>query len=181
MVTLCVGVVLVLPEGRQRGMVLEADDMAERLRAELPGALRGGRVVGYFQPEVELSTGRLVAAELLARWEHPDLVILQPALFLPLAEELGLMGELSRLMLRQALGQHRAWAAAGWAVPVSVNIGAACVASPACPATVARLLREERVPGQMLALEVSEETGTTAASTTFFAQLAESGVRVLTE
>ena len=103
---------------------------------------------------------------------------MQPALFIALAEELGLMEDLSRVMLRQALAQHRAWAAAGWVVPVSVNIGPACVASPAFPATVARLLREERVPGQMLALEVSEETGTTAASTTFFAQLAESGVRV---
>src|SRR3984957_11469595 len=121
-------------------MGFEAGDMAARLRAELPGALRGGQVVGYFQPEVELSTGRLVAAELLARWEHPDLGILQPALFLPLAEELGLMGELSRLMLRQALAQHRAWAAAGWAVPVSVNIGPGCVADCAFPAFVAQLL-----------------------------------------
>jgi diguanylate cyclase (GGDEF)-like protein len=159
-------------------MGFEAGDMAARLRAEFPGALRGGQVVGYFQPEVELSTGRLVAAELLARWEHPELGVLQPAMFLPVAEELGLMEELSRVMLRQALARHRAWAAAGWVVPVSVNIGPACVASPAFPATVARLLREEQVPGQMLALEVSEETGTTAASTTFFAQLAESGVRV---
>jgi diguanylate cyclase (GGDEF)-like protein len=159
-------------------MGFETGDMAARLRAEFPGALRGGQVVGYFQPEVELSTGRLVAAELLARWEHSEFGILQPALFLPLAEELRLMEELSRLMLRQALAQHRAWAAAGWVVPVSVNIGPGCVASPAFPATVARLLREEQVPGQMLALEVSEETGTTTASTTFFAQLAGSGVRV---
>jgi diguanylate cyclase (GGDEF)-like protein len=52
------------------------------------------------------------------------------------------------------------------------------VADPAFPACVARALREEQVPGQMLTLEVSEETGTTAASTRFFAQLAESGVRV---
>ena len=93
-------------------MAREADDMEARLRAELPGAVRDGQVVGYFQPEVELSTGRLVAAELLARWEHPDLGTLQPALFIPLTEELGLMGELTRLMLRQALSQHRAWAAA---------------------------------------------------------------------
>src|SRR5215475_2330951 len=159
-------------------MGCEADEMTACLRAELPGALRGGQVVGYFQPQVELSTGRLVAAELLARWEHPELGVLQPAVFISIAEELGLMGELSRRMLRQALAQHRAWAAAGWVVPVSVNMGAGCVADLAFPATVARLLREEQVPGQMLTLEVSEETGTTAASTTFFAQLAGSGVRV---
>ena len=105
-------------------MASEADDVAARLRAELPRALRDGQVVGYFQPEVELSTGRLVAAELLARWEHPELGTLQPALFLPLAEELGLMGELSlpdaaagarpapglgrRRMAGPGLGQHRA-------------------------------------------------------------------------
>jgi diguanylate cyclase (GGDEF)-like protein len=159
-------------------MTFDADDMMARLRAEFPGALRCGQVVGYFQPEVELSTGRLVAAELLARWEHPDYGTLQPALFLPLAEEPGLMGELCRITLRQALAQHRAWAAAGWVVPVSVNIDPDCVADPAFPATVARLLREEQVPGQMLALEVSEETGTTVATSRFFAQLAEIGVRV---
>ena len=167
-----------LLKGHQLGMALEADDMAARLCAEFPAALRSGQVVGYFQPEIELATGRLVAAELLARWEHPELGVLQPALFLPLAEQLGLMGEFSRLMLVQALAQHRAWAVAGWVVPVSVNVGPSCVADPAFPATVAQLLREEQVPGQMLALEVSEETGTTAATATFFAQLAESGVRV---
>jgi len=81
-------------------MVLDAGDMTTRLRAELPRALRGGQVVGYFQPEVELSTGRLVAAELLARWEHPELGTVPTGLFLPLADQLGLMGELIRLMLR---------------------------------------------------------------------------------
>jgi diguanylate cyclase (GGDEF)-like protein len=156
----------------------EADDTAARLRAELPCALRGGQVVGYFQPQVELSTGRLVGAEVLARWEHQEFGILQPALFIPIAEELGLMGELSHLMLRQALAQHRAWAAAGWVVPVSVNIGPSCVADPDFPAHVAQVLREEQVPGQMLALEVSEETGTTAASASFFAQLAGTDVRI---
>jgi diguanylate cyclase (GGDEF)-like protein len=159
-------------------MAREADDTVARLRAELPGALRDGQVVGYFQPEVELSTGRLVAAELLARWEHPDLGTVLPAMFIPLVEELGLMGDLSRLMLRQALSQHRAWAAADFVVPISVNIGPDCVADPAFPGTVAQFLREEQVPGQMLTLEVSEETGTSSASTRFFTQLAALDVRV---
>jgi len=159
-------------------MLSDADDVAARLRAELPCALRDGQVVGYFQPEVELSTGRLMAAELLARWEHPDLGILQPALFIPLVQELGLMEELTGQMLRQALVQHRAWAAAGWTVPVSVNIGPGCVDDPDFPDTVARLLSEEQVPGRMLTLEVSEETGTTAASTACFTRLAAFGVRV---
>jgi diguanylate cyclase (GGDEF)-like protein len=159
-------------------MAFEADELAARLHTEFPAALRSGQVVGHFQPEVELSTGRLAAAELLARWEHPELGTLQPTMFTTLAEELGLMREFSLRMLRQALVQHRAWVTAGWVVPVSVNIGPSCVADPGFPAGVAELLRDEQVPGQMLALEVSEETGTTAASTRFFAQLAEFGVQI---
>jgi EAL domain-containing protein (putative c-di-GMP-specific phosphodiesterase class I) len=88
-------------------MAGEAEDLAARLRAEFPHALRNGQVVAYYQAEVELATGRLVAAESLARWEHPELGTLPPALFTPVAERLGLMGELTRLMLKQSLAQHR--------------------------------------------------------------------------
>jgi diguanylate cyclase (GGDEF)-like protein len=158
-------------------MASEADDVAVRLRAELPRALQDGQLIGYFQPEVELSTGQLVAAELLARWEHPELGTLPPSSFISLTEELGLMTEFSLEMLRQALVQHRAWAAAGWLVPVSVNIGPGCVANLDFPAAVSRLLEQEQVPGHMIALEVSEETGTSAVSARFFAQLAESGIQ----
>ena len=159
-------------------MAVEADEMAARLRAEFPHALRSGQLVPYFQPEVELSSGRVVAAESLARGEHPDYGTLPPALFTPLAESLGLMGELTRLMLGQSLAQHRTWAAAGWVVPVSVNVGPDCVTDPAFPGVIAEFLRSEQVPGPMLALEVSEQTGTAAVSSSFFAQLAEFGVRV---
>ena len=78
-------------------MAVEAEDLAARLKAEFPHALRSGQVVAYFQPEVELSSGRVVAAESLARWEHPEFGTLPPALFTPLAEQLGLMEELTRL------------------------------------------------------------------------------------
>ena len=158
-------------------MASEADDVAARLRAEFPRALEEGQLAGYFQPEVELSTGQLVAAELLARWEHPELGTLPPSSFLPLVEELGLMTEFSLEMLRQALVQHRGWAADGFLVPVSVNIGPGCVADPDFPSAVSRLLAEEEVPGRMITLEVSEETGTSAISAKFFAQLAETGIQ----
>ena len=159
-------------------MAVEAEDLAARLKAEFPQALRSGQLVAYYQPEVELTSGRVVAAESLVRWEHPEFGTLPPALFTPLAEQLGLMGELTRLMLRLSLVQHRDLAAAGWVVPISVNVGPDCVTDPGFPAVIAEFLRAERVPGPMLALEVSEQTGTAAASSSFFAQLAELGVRV---
>ena len=159
-------------------MAVEAEDLAARLKAEFAHALSSGQLVAYYQPEIELSSSRLVAAESLARWEHPEFGTLPPAMFTPLAEQLGLMGELTRLMLRLSLVQHRVWAAAGWVVPISVNIGPDSVTDPGFPAVIAEFLRAERVPGPMLVLEVSEQTGTDAASISFFAQLAELGVRV---
>ena len=70
-------------------MAVKAEDVAARLLAEFPQALREGQLVAYFQPEVELSSGRVVAAEALARWEHPELGTLSPVLFTPLAEPAG--------------------------------------------------------------------------------------------
>ena len=159
-------------------MAVKAEDVAARLLAEFPHALRSGQLVAYFQPEVELSSGRVVAAESLARWEHPELGTLSPALFTPLASKLGLMSELTRLILRLSLTQQRSWAAAGWDIPVSVNVGPECVADPGFPAVIAEFLRREQVAGRMLTLEVSEQTRTVAVSPSFFAQLAEFGVRV---
>ena len=159
-------------------MAVEAEDLATRLKAEFPHALSNGQLVAYYQPEVELSSGRVVAAESLARWEHPEFGTLPPAMFTPVAEQLGLMGELTRLMLRLSLVQHRVWAAGGLVVPISVNVDPDSVTDPGFPAVIAEFLRAEQVPGRMLTLEVSEQTATAAVSISFFAQLAELGVRV---
>jgi diguanylate cyclase (GGDEF)-like protein len=159
-------------------MAVKAEDVAARLLAEFPHALRSGQLVTYFQPEVELSSGRVVAAESLARWEHPELGTLSPALFTSLASKLGLMKELTQLILQLSLRQQRSWAMAGWDIPVSVNVGPECVADPQFPAVIADFLRREQIAGPKLTLEVSEQTRTVAVSSSFFAQLAEFGVRV---
>jgi diguanylate cyclase (GGDEF)-like protein len=159
-------------------MAVKAEDVAARLLAEFPHALRSGQLVTYFQPEVELSSGRVVAAESLARWEHPELGTLSPVLFTPLASKLGLMRELTELILELSLRQQRSWARAGWDIPVSVNVGPECVADPQFPAVIADYLNREQVPGPRLTLEVSEQTRTVAVSSSFFAQLAEFGVGV---
>src|SRR6204780_2083132 len=159
-------------------MAVETEAVAARLLAEFPQALASGQVVAYFQPEVELASGRVAAAECLARWEPPQLGTLLPEAFARCAEQLGLMGELTRLMLRLSLAQHLAWAAAGRSIPVSVNMAPDCAIDPESPAVIVELLRRERMPGRMLTLEVSEQTGTAAVSATFFGQLAEAGGRI---
>jgi diguanylate cyclase (GGDEF)-like protein len=159
-------------------MAVDTQDVTARLLAEFPDALQSGQLVAYFQPEFEMSSGRVVAVESLARWEHPELGTLSPNVFIPVARELGLKSEFTQLMLRLALAQQRTWAADGWDIPVSVNVGPACVSDPDFPTVVASLLCSERVPGRMLILEVSEQTGSAAVSSGFFAQLAECGARV---
>ena len=159
-------------------MAVETQDVTARMLAEFPRALENGQLVAYFQPEVDMASGMVVAVESLVRWEHPELGTLSPTLFGPVAEQLGLMGALTHLMLRLSLAQHRAWAASGWMIPVAVNVGPDCVTDHGFPAVIGEFLRREQVPGRMLILEVSEGTGTAAASPSFFAQLAEFGVRV---
>ena len=157
---------------------VKADEITARLLAALPAALVNGQLVAYFQPEVELATGQVIAAEALVRWEHPELGTLSPAQFLPLAQQLGLMDDLTRLMLRLSLAAQRAWAARGWRIPVSLNVGPECVTDPEFPSFVAESLHNGEVPGSMLTIEVSEQTATTAVSSSFFAQFADIGVRI---
>src|ERR1700759_3891537 len=128
------------------GMAVKAEDVAARLLAEFPHALRSGQLVAYFQPEIELSSGRVVAAESLARWEHPELGTLSPVLFTPLATRLGLMGEMTRLMLQRSLARQRSGSEAGWDLPVSVNVEPESVADPGFPAGIAGLLRRDQGP-----------------------------------
>jgi len=112
--------------------------------------------VPYFQPEIELSSGRVIGAEALARWEHPELGTLAPISFLPLLAELGLMGQLTQVMLEASLDQQRYWLADGWAISLSVNVGSECVTDPAFPGVVADCLRRHEIAGRMLVLEVTE-------------------------
>ncbi len=157
---------------------VEADEVAAQLLGELPFALANGQLVAYFQPEIELASGGLVAVEALARWDHPERGTLSPNVFLPLVGRLGKMGELTRLMLRLSLAQHKAWEAQGWTIPVAVNVCPECAGDADFPGVVAEELRRAQVSGRMLTLEVSEQTATTALRWSFFTQLAELGVRV---
>jgi len=92
------------------------------LADDLSRALEHGQFVLHYQPQLELATGEITAVEALVRWAHPDLGLLAPDKFLPLAEEAGLMGRLTAWILSEALGQCAKWRAAGQPMVVSVNI-----------------------------------------------------------
>src|SRR5580692_6557719 len=91
---------------------------------ELRRGIAAGQMMVYFQPQVELTTGRIVGVEALVRWQHPERGLIFPDDFIPVAERHGLMSELTDFVLDQAADQHAQWQANGIDLPVAVNLSA---------------------------------------------------------
>src|SRR4051794_3572559 len=128
------------------------------LLGELRAGLETGQLVVFYQPKSDARTGVVLGMEALARWEHPHRGLLPPDEFIPLAENTGLIGELTFEVLRQALRQVRAWQRAGMRLGVSVNLSARQLTDLDLPRDVEALLRDYGLPPAMLTLEVTEST-----------------------
>ena len=87
-------------------------------------ALEQGEFVLYYQPKVNMRSGKVIGAEALIRWQHPQRGLLAPAEFLPVIEDHPLAVDVGEWVISTALHQIRQWQAAGFELPVSVNIGA---------------------------------------------------------
>lgn len=133
-------------------------DGGERLRLEqqLRRGLKEGHVRAHYQPKLRLKDNRIYAVEALARWQHPELGTISPAQFIPLAEETGLVAELSEAILYQACRQARAWLDAGMPLQVSVNLSVQHLRQGNVLALVRKTLAEVGLPAGMLELELTE-------------------------
>ncbi|GEM_PF-1656314 len=131
-----------------------ADRLA--LAGDLRRAIRQGELLLHYQPKVDLRAGRLVGVEALVRWQHPERGLVPPDQFIPLAEQTGLIKELTEQVLDDALHQCAAWRAAGHVIPVAVNISMRSLHDNLFPGRVARLLEASGVPPAWLHLEVTE-------------------------
>jgi EAL domain-containing protein (putative c-di-GMP-specific phosphodiesterase class I) len=127
------------------------------LAAGLLIAIETDQIELDFQPEYELATDAVVGVEALARWRTGDTTI-PPSQFIPLAEQTGLICQLTHLTLRKALDQARAWRDAGVGVPVSVNLSAQLVTDRSLQAEVTAMLAERGLDGTALVLEITETT-----------------------
>ncbi|MCA0241423.1 MAG: EAL domain-containing protein [Proteobacteria bacterium] len=127
------------------------------VQSELPVALQRDALRLYFQPRVRAGDRRLASVEALVRWPHPTRGLVQPARFVPLAEETGLIGALDRWVLEAACRQMRAWRDAGVDVPrVAVNVSALQLAEPGFAAGVLDALRRHALPPGVLEIELTE-------------------------
>jgi diguanylate cyclase (GGDEF)-like protein/PAS domain S-box-containing protein len=135
------------------------DRALERLEmdAHLRKALEREEFFLVYQPRVELSTGRITSVEALIRWQHPELGLVNPGQFIPLAEETGLIVPIGSWVLREACRQGCAWQQAGLPpVRIAVNVSGRQFAQKDLVAEVLTTLTETGLAPTLLELEITE-------------------------
>jgi EAL domain-containing protein (putative c-di-GMP-specific phosphodiesterase class I) len=111
----------------------------------------------HFQPQVEQHNGEIIGAEALVRWEHPELGLIYPDRFIPLAEESGLIIPLGEWVLRTACEQNKAWQAAGLPpMSIAVNLSPRQLQHPKLVAQIEHLLKVTGLDPAWLELEITE-------------------------
>jgi diguanylate cyclase (GGDEF)-like protein/PAS domain S-box-containing protein len=174
-------------DGRDRVARFDAErhraDVARfELSARMPDALEAGEFVVHYQPLVRLADQRVVGVEALVRWERPGGERLGPDVFIPVAEETGLIVPLGRWVLAEACRQGVRWRAEhpGTELFVSVNLAARQVREPGIVDDVAQILAETGWPAHGLQLELTESDlmGTTGEPLDALHALADMGVRI---
>ncbi len=134
----------------------EAEDRL-LIEQQLPLALSRGELSVAFQPEVDASSHRIVGLEALARWHHPVLGDVPPVRFIPVAEEIGVIGEIGHFVLRSAVLQAAQWRAEGLGdVRVAVNVSAHQLRDHSLVGVVLDCLEQTGFPARLLELEVTE-------------------------
>jgi len=139
-------------------------------------AIHSGQLVLMFQPQIQVATEEIVAAEALVRWQHPTRGLVSPSGFISVAEETGMMVPLGEWVLRTACT-----AAAGWSelphTRVAVNVSGRQLDQPNFPQRVGTILAEVGLPAGRLEIEVTESLVATESALKVLARLREMGVR----
>jgi diguanylate cyclase (GGDEF)-like protein len=133
-------------------METEIRDRAE-LEAALEAAIDTDQISPHFQPVIDLSDGGLTGFEVLARWLHPTRGSIPPSVFIPIAEETGLLSRLTTKLLRQACTSARDWPAH---IKIAVNISPVDFTNPWLAQEILQILTEVGFPPQRLEIEITE-------------------------
>lgn len=155
---------------------------ADRLRTleELRVAIFERKLAVHYQPKVNAQTRAVSGVEALVRWDHPTRGLLPPIAFLPLAEDNGLMRELTVAVLEQSLDQVRTWRQGGRELSVAVNLSASSLVDIELPETIWKMLFDRDLPASTLELEITEDflMGDRERARDILTQLRRLGVRV---
>lgn len=127
------------------------------LENELRKALKKEQFVLYYQPQIDITTGKLIGIESLIRWIHPQLGMVSPMDFIPLAEETGLIISIGEWVLHQACEQNKKWQEEGYdKVPISVNVSLRQFMQKDFVEIVRNVLQDTNLESQYLELEITE-------------------------
>ena len=145
-------------QGKNRFYWFEASMENElRFRNELEAGIRRGISRGEFRPyyeqQVDLDTGKLVGFEMLARWESPEMGVVGPDIFIPIAEEIGVIGEMSERLIAQAFEDAKAWDSE---LTLSVNISPVQMRDPWFAQKLLKLLVRHNFPPNRFEIEITE-------------------------
>jgi diguanylate cyclase (GGDEF)-like protein/PAS domain S-box-containing protein len=150
------------------------------LETNLRNGLRNHEFFVRYQPQVDLTSGRVVGVEALVRWQRPGVGEVSPAEFIPAAEESGLISELGHFVLDTACHQARAWLDDGVAVTVAVNVSPVEIHQGAVDEAVFAVLEDTGLPARLLEVEITESSlvDDTARTGDMIGRLTEHGVRL---
>jgi diguanylate cyclase (GGDEF)-like protein/PAS domain S-box-containing protein len=149
-------------QGRNKYQFYSAEMSAKALEkytleTSLRHALERGEFILYYQPQVSLTTGRIMGVEALLRWRHPELGLLQPLQFIPVAEETGLMKSIDEWVMETSCAQAKIWQS-GCMIPLSltVNLSSRTFSEPHLVEKVANVLNQTGMEPRLLELEITE-------------------------
>jgi diguanylate cyclase (GGDEF)-like protein len=130
--------------------------LENQLLSELPTALKEKQFVLYFQPQVDSLTNRIVGAEALVRWNHPQKGLIPPGIFIPLLERTGHIYELDRYVWAETCRTIKELRTLGYHVPLSVNISPRDIYSADVYQVITSLTEQYGLPASSLNLEITE-------------------------
>ncbi|MBI3609409.1 MAG: EAL domain-containing protein [Nitrospirae bacterium] len=126
------------------------------LMGELRRAIQQDQLFLHYQPQISLATGRIIGAEALVRWQHPEYGFIPPGQFIEPAERTGLIKPLTLWVLKAVCRQSGLWRRAGIEMPISANLSARNLQDPQLPDHVAEMLQVGHIPPGGLELEITE-------------------------
>jgi diguanylate cyclase (GGDEF)-like protein/PAS domain S-box-containing protein len=134
-------------------------NLARNLQLEnaLRHAIKRNELQLYYQPQISISSGQIIGAEALLRWHHPELGMISPGEFIPIAESSGQIIEIGEWVLRTAIGQTKEWMDSGFApMIIAVNISAMQFRQKNLLTLVTDILEKAQFPNEYLELELTE-------------------------
>jgi len=149
------------------------------LEKNLRHAMKRKELMLYYQPRVNITTGKITGMEALLRWNHSEMGVISPAVFIPLAEKSGLIISIGEWALRQACIQNKAWQDAGYQpITIAVNLSPQQFDQPKLVEILTDILTETQLKPEFLELEITETTAIADINftTTALQNLAEMGL-----